>query len=61
MDDGACENEQLVSRTSAVDLQRSSLCETSDLLALSVTPVLLQRSDQVALHRMIRAMSQAMR
>jgi hypothetical protein len=44
----------------AFSLSRA-LCEARDLLVLSVTPVLLQRSDQVALHRMIRAMSQAMR
>jgi hypothetical protein len=44
----------------AFSLSRA-LCEARDLLALSVTPVLLQRSDQVTLHRMIRAISQAMR
>ncbi len=35
-----------VAGTSAVDPQRSSLSETSDLLALSVTRALLQRSEK---------------
>ena len=61
MDDGARENEQLVSRTSAVDLQRSSVSETSDLLALSVTRALLLRSEKMMLRRMIQAISHAVR
>jgi hypothetical protein len=50
-----------VSRTSAVDLQRSSLFETSDLLALSVTRAPLLRSEKMTLRRMIRAISHAVR
>jgi hypothetical protein len=51
---------RLVSRTSAVDPQRSSLSEASDMLALSVTRHLIRGSEKVAL-RMIRAISQAVR
>ena len=44
----------------AFSLSRA-LCEARDLLVLSVTPVLLQRSEIVAFHRMIRAIALAMR